>query len=1255
MDDSYDPTFLTADVDVDFDFLRAQTQHQDDTNDCWERQAEEITDPSDFPTATDWKDDAPDVISNTVVTCDKGRIHIWKQGKTEIGIIRTAFGEDHPSFGTLATRIFGSKSKLFQLLESELSLSYEKYCRFLATFFAASSRSSPAARLLEDDRFDSTGMMERGEYHRVIKQIEEHRSGDESLWMQIEELFNSLAKKHFLSERGDEELYIALDDDKHHFNYSKHADTYGLQRARHIKTNRMGHIAHTAGLSATGMPLCVMFQREEETQSQVYERMCKRMFGGRTGNGNPSLQGITFGSDRGYWTPTLLFVFLLKCGADVIGTVARCFWYPFTFTKGKVTAIPEVDTHNRIEIRMKGAKDVFYKTLKWGTAKIRATCYRTGTGTAVSLAMSTLHHGPLFDLNLSFPKDHKWYFNPTVLQDERNAKAFPVVAGSDHYDIIKSLPIQPLTLVQGDTVWFIMRQFSLTSSTVDKCISSRCREITQDHALRDSYETVLHAVDRMNLLPRISDYNDARRNNNNNNNTTNRRARGRTVLDDIIGGDSDSSDDDEEESPAMDWPANWIRRVNDGEDGLFRDRLNSDNMDEAVIRGIIDKHDNGKSTSSISILKKKLIEWSELSSYRHRKYFFYNVQQLKDRILELDGQAAVTGKNKIALFDLVVRCDRKRVGRNTTLNNNQDPYDDDEDDEDTVDPVLLDIFKASKMKPLKEEAKAYCRQGHLLELPFLKQFHQHSMEGLTCGYKSIAIHETPVVESTSITGALDSSDAELIYKKEDHAVNDSGSDTDDDDDDIAIETMPIEIKARVAHSTFYSERQLIEANLGLAAFESGEPWYVEIDAEGGELHKWIPKHKESFQLLHHVAVRDSRKGLFLVGNKTKLMFGVFVTYSDNLIASYRALLKDLFDRALKPFYDDNIQLPQAKIEKILQAKEMKKLNMTYHSFQTDFYIWRQLRIKKALQLPIPPCNRILPYNHSVWNNLKGASDTATKLMWNCQIKFASSGRSQVVASAKFLQLYSILLHREYQVSTAKTNLNVYASLYHFRNSRNKNYPFHKTVDTLSIWFIKQADDAVAAAAAAVPPTPPTTALTIDTTGSNGPLVQTPPRVQRNNRSSFQEIRNYTTVTGGTPCTGRARDPLNKTAEWEADQDRLKNCNGTLYKDTKKRSKCCICGGNTNHVCIGCKRPYCMVNRDEKICSMILGGDSRVAFLDGERPPSELVMNGVAADGSTKEFCTVENGCFHMYHRQSISQRVNSLPSPALVSPVAVEE
>jgi len=65
------------------------------------------------------------------------------------------------------------------------------------------------------------------------------------------------------------------------------------------------------------------------------------------------------------------------------------------------------DKYNRTQIMMKGQKDVFYKTLKWGEAMIRAVCYRSGTGMAVSFAMSSTHHHPIFDLNLSFPKDNK--------------------------------------------------------------------------------------------------------------------------------------------------------------------------------------------------------------------------------------------------------------------------------------------------------------------------------------------------------------------------------------------------------------------------------------------------------------------------------------------------------------------------------------------------------------------------------------------------------------------------------------------------------------------------------------------------------------------------------------------------------------------------------------------------------------------------------------------------------------------------------
>jgi hypothetical protein len=51
-----------------------------------------------------------------------------------------------------------------------------------------------------------------------------------------------------------------------------------------------------------------MFEREDEAQSQVYERMCKKMFGGRTGNGNPNLQGKGF--DLLYCFICSIFIYL---------------------------------------------------------------------------------------------------------------------------------------------------------------------------------------------------------------------------------------------------------------------------------------------------------------------------------------------------------------------------------------------------------------------------------------------------------------------------------------------------------------------------------------------------------------------------------------------------------------------------------------------------------------------------------------------------------------------------------------------------------------------------------------------------------------------------------------------------------------------------------------------------------------------------------------------------------------------------------
>ena len=350
---------------------------------------------------------------------------------------------------------------------------------------------------------------------------------------------------------------------------------------------------------------------------------------------------------------------------------------------------------------------------------------------------------------------------------------------------------------------------------------------------------------------------------------------------------------------------------------------------------------------------------------------------------------------------------------------------------------MLAIFQTTYMRKLEgENQKRYCRQGHENEAKFLKQFHDHSKNGHTGKYKSISIYESPLVESTSSNYFLDSSDAELVYTL-DRTDDDSDDGSVDDTDDI-LYTMPVEIKSRLSHTTFYDERDRLQANLGFMAWEEDGPYYRELEGESEEFFEWIPKAQEKFQLLHHCAIRGSLKGLIIVGDNNNVMFGVFVTYKQETIDAYKNVLQDIYERALKSFYQDPKDLPKEKIEAIIRSKEMKPIGLTGHSFLTSFHLWRKLRIKRdsTIRIPLPPCNRILPYNHSFWNNQKGASNIATKLMWSCPVKLDSSGRSQTVVFARFMQLYGIHLHRNNHAARAKGDLHSYASLYHLRNTMN---------------------------------------------------------------------------------------------------------------------------------------------------------------------------------------------------------------------------
>ena len=109
------------------------------------------------------------------------------------------------------------------------------------------------------------------------------------------------------------------------------------------------------------------------------------------------------------------------------------------------------------------------------------------------------------------------------------------------------------------------------------------------------------------------------------------------------------------------------------------------------------------------------------------------------------------------------------------------------------------------------------------------------------------------------------------------------------------------------------------------------------------------------------------------------MFGVFVNYKQETIDAYRTMLEEIYNRALKTFYEmDSLDIPRDRVVSIINSKEMKRVGMTYHSCITDLNLWCKLLIERVLRMPLLACNYVLPQIHSYWNNNQGGSDTTTK-------------------------------------------------------------------------------------------------------------------------------------------------------------------------------------------------------------------------------------------------------------------------------------
>lgn len=260
----------------------------------------------DQPKAQDWED--VDLVSYDMfsVRFEYARREIQKRAKKEIDAIESRMDELLRSRSQLdiARYIFGSSSDLCQLFCSNLSIDDKTFYKFMSTFFKACEWSSPAARLVMSNEFNSSNLLDMPTYNRIWREIASFdvgRQGNQFLWEKLEKRLNDFLQTMFLSGAELPQYTVAIDDDKIHFQWTKAQlesnPNYLCNAAgcQHVRDNRKGTTAHTAATPCSQVPYYLRVQRHDETVVDSYKKVVEGMFQHRKQGGRSEqyLQNVT--------------------------------------------------------------------------------------------------------------------------------------------------------------------------------------------------------------------------------------------------------------------------------------------------------------------------------------------------------------------------------------------------------------------------------------------------------------------------------------------------------------------------------------------------------------------------------------------------------------------------------------------------------------------------------------------------------------------------------------------------------------------------------------------------------------------------------------------------------------------------------------------------------------------------------------------------------------------------------------------------
>jgi len=179
--------------------------------------------------------------------------------------------------------------------------------------------------------------------------------------------------------------------------------------------------------------------------------------------------------------------------------------------------------------------------------------------------------------------------------------------------------------------------------------------------------------------------------------------------------------------------------------------------------------------------------------------------------------------------------------------------------------------------------------------------------------------------------------------------------------------------------------------------------------------EYLPNVSERYQILHHAFTYNFKKVVLIVGdNQSEVIQSTIVSFSDSILEDYGKVLKKIKDLSLFWAYDENAEVPD--FVKDIASGDITTLNGA-ESMLSAFYLWKSMM---SLPLPLPSLLQIIPIYCAYWNQVKGGSDTTTKLMDACHLfPPRQHTNAQSVAVSRCISIFLVFVHRHIQIFSSK--------------------------------------------------------------------------------------------------------------------------------------------------------------------------------------------------------------------------------------------